>query len=352
MGWFRKEGNNKALADKVANLEQMLLDPNSWMSGGGLFAMNEQLKAQGEKQRLTWKEMYEELEGVDADIQSYTNNLVTPKYFLFWNLCNYYTNLFQYNTNNVDLNNEIKKMLTIGFFNGKAALYFNPVSDRWQAVAIENINYTRYGTVKGYRINLHFDIENGDLGNYNPDYTITNVEPNRIVYYQTKQHGFSCWVWLREFINTQQQLLNQISVSNLINNKIIGFELSNKDDSKSAIKSFLNPTRFFFYTRKEASLSKMIKFVSEFNDVSISERYLEIYRQTIDIYKDMYGIRNNTDYKKERNVSDEVNATQQWFDVLENELFTQFRLFVQRFNQNIHSKERIEFTNDLITSNK
>lgn len=325
---LRKE--NESLKDELMNL-------NNFISNGNWSAVNEILKAQAEKAKLTWSNVDAELNDVDKEILTYTDSTVPQKYFIYWQYCNYFTNIFKYETNSSYMNSQIKKMLSIGFFNGKAGLYYNEVTQRWQAVAVNRIHTTPYGIVRGYDISLtyNFNITDATNDGRTSDIYMKYVPAKKLVYYQMKQHGFSCWVWLRELVEIQERMLKQITVCNLIDNKIIGIGVENKTDLIGMLKNYLNPLKWFVKYRDSNSLTRDIKFLNQDNNNNdISLKYLEIYRQTMGIYKDMHGIRNNLDFKKERNLTGEINATQQWFDILENELTDQFVLFVERLREN------------------
>lgn len=345
----------RSLKKENDNLKEQLQDLNNYISNGSWFAANEQIKAQSEKAKLTWANIDSELNDVDKEILNYTGDTVPQKYFIYWQYCIYFTNIFKYETNSAYMNSQIKKMLSIGFFNGKAGLYYNDITKRWQAVAVNRVHTTPYGTIRGYDISLtyNFNITDGDDVKRTQDEYMRYVPARKLVYYQMKQHGFSCWVWLRELVNIQERMLKQITVCNLIDNKIIGVSVENKTDLIGMLKNYLNPYKWFIKYRDSNSLTKDIKFLNKDNaNVDISLKYLEIYRQTMGVYKDMYGIRNNLDFKKERNLTGEINATQQWFDIVEGELTEQFALFVERLSENPLYTGEIIYDTSKFTDNR
>lgn len=345
MGLFSRLNKNREKNEFVGD--------NQYISGGNAFVVSEQNKANLEKLSLTWnppnKEQTEDTFS-DDDVETILTNTTkktTPYIFYqYFQLCNYFINKYKYSTSDNNMMRIIKKMQMIAFFNGKAGLWFNRVTQSYIPVAIVDITHNRYGMLKSVTVNSNFDFdmvkENQEDYKHNPNYNFTITDPNDIVIYQLKNNGLSCWIWLREYVNIQHQLMGQISACSLINNKIISFSIDNKKDNKKSLLSFLNPKRFWLYTRNTNKMSENIKVLSELVESDITIKYLDIYRQTMDIYSDYIGIRNNTEFKKERNTVDEVNAEQGWFDALEYEIYFNLKHFIDELNSRHMTFNKVE----------
>ncbi|MBR2507993.1 MAG: hypothetical protein IKB98_00255 [Clostridia bacterium] len=131
------------------------------------------------------------------------------------------------------------------------------------------------------------------------------------------------------------QLLKQVIVCSLINNKIIEIQQDKKTDNiKTILNNFIKPLKFWYIKRKLASLESSIKVVENVDGlIEVTSKYLEIYDGILDAYYHLFGIRNNVDYKKERNVSSEVQASQSFFDRMENEYIKMFKIFAKDFQK-------------------
>lgn len=144
------------------------------------------------------------------------------------------------------------------------------------------------------------------------------------------------------------QLLKQVIVCSLINNKIIEIQQDKKTDNvKSLLENFIKPLKFWYIKRRLASLDSSIKVVENVDGlIEVTSKYLEIYDGMLDAYYHLFGIRNNVDYKKERNVSSEVQASQSFFDRMENEYLKMFKIFMKDFKNKAHIEIKLKEEND------
>lgn len=310
---------------------------NNKISNGNMFEMYQEAEIKNQKLNLEWSSdgPYSESIGDDVDraIYGWVKNTTPQPYFQYYTLCNYFTNLFVYYTDDLELMQAIKQAQVIAFFNGKSGLWINKTVNKVIPVAIVEYDQDNYGTIKRVKINTHYN-----WSDPNKSYALDHkydlwINIGDIIPYTFKHNGMSCFVWCREYVTVQNRLLNQIGVCSLISNKIVSFTMESKNDNKKSLLSFLNPTRFFIYSRQNSRFADSVKILTELIGSDLTPRYLDIYRQTMDIYSDYLGIRNNTEFKKERNTVDEVNAEQGWFNALEQELYFNFMMFMEKINK-------------------
>lgn len=338
MGLFRRKKEQVGQSD--------FLGDNNKISNGNNFEMYQQAKAKEQKLDLKWgAEPFEDedIDNVDTETKKWLTKTTPQIYYQYYQLCSYFTNLFKYEVEDIDLYQAIKKVQTIAFFNGKAGLYWSELSNKFIAVSVSEVDRDKYGTIIKVKINTNYNNVNGDT-KYEPNIKDDLwVDKSKVIIYRLKNNEMSCYIWCKEYVEVQHRLLNQMGVTSLISNKIIGFTMSSKNDNKKSLLSFLNPNRFYIYSRHSNKLSDSVKILNEIIDSDISLKYLEIYRQTMDIYSDYIGIRNNTEYKKERNTVDEVNAQQGWFDAIEQEFYFNFKIFMEELNQSIYNKYQVTY---------
>lgn len=338
MGLFRKkeekETNNKEV--NSGNLD--FIGNNNYISEGNNFQFIEQAKVKEAKSKMSWNgiPLDDAIEGeVESKILEYTNETTPFKYYQYYQLANYFINLFKFECEDIGLFEAIKKAQLIAFFNGRAGLWWSGVAKKFIPVAISKVEVNEYDEIKSVTINTYFNFDdvNRQLDNYKLNEKFNrNVDAKEVVLCSIRSNAMSCFIWLREYVNMQNRLMSQISMCSLINNKILSFNMDSKNDNKKSLLSFLNPSRFWIYNRQSTKLNDSVKLLTELIDSDLTVKYLEIYRQTMDMYSDYIGIRNNTEYKKERNTVDEVNAEQGWFDAIEYEFFINFKLFIDKLN--------------------
>lgn len=319
---------------------------NNKISNGNMFEMYEQAKTKDEKLELSWGGepfQTDDIDSIDVETNKWLKKTTPQKYYQYYQLCSYFTNLFGYEIDDVELSQAIKKTQMIAFFNGKAGLYYSELANKYIPVSISEFKKDKYGTIQEIKINTNYNNANGDV-NYKPNIEDEMwVNGSNVIIYKHKNNEMSCYIWCKEYVEAQQRLLNQLGVCTLISNKIISFTMSSKDDNKKSLLSFLNPSRFYIYSRHSTKLNDSVKILDEIINSDVSLKYLEIYRQTMDIYSDYIGIRNNTEYKKERNTVDEVNAQQGWFDALEEEFYFNFKMFMEQLNKSPFTKNKVTY---------
>lgn len=337
MGLFSKKAKN------TTPEQNEFVGDNNFISNGNLYQTYEQLKAQYEKLQLEVAGAnYEDgnVDEIDKQLFGIVNNTVPFSYYQYLQLCQYFINIFKYDCPDLVLKRNIKIAQMIAFFNGVGGLWWNRVAQQFIPVAITDEVKNYYGVVTKLKINLNYNFEQmvNQGGNYKFDEnTSFTVDRSDVIICRIKNSSLSCWIWLKEYIEIQRQLLGQISIGTLINNKILQFTMESKSDNRSSLINFLKPNRFWVYSRRSNKMGENINIFKDLIDGDITIKYLDIFRQTMDIYNDWVGIRNNTEFKKERNTVGEVQASQGWFDALEEEFKLNFDLFIDELNSNIHT---------------
>lgn len=336
MGIFTKKQNTN---------ETNKIDPNELLdgpiSGGNYFEFKKELEILKDKQELKWtgETISVDDNDIDRQINNYINRAIVPKYFQYWNLANYYINIFKLKCNDDSLLNQIEKMRYLAFFHGQAGLYYEGVSNKWIPVTISNIKENEFGHV------CYIDIcTNPCFDEIQKNPIIQRIDYkclDKLVIYKFRTIPYSCYVWLKEYVNVQSQLMGQMSIATLINNKIVSFSMDSKFDNKKSLLSFLNPFKFWIYSRNTKDLLSSVRIQKDLIDAEFAKKQIEMIRMVQDFWKDYVGIRNNTSFKKERNTDNEIDADQAEFNSIENEILTNLEQFIKQFNSNIHSKSEV-----------
>lgn len=338
MGFFHKKSEKQ--------LEQAFTKVfDDWVSNGSFYKMSEEVKAANEKAKIGSNFTLDDsgLSEIDNKLLSFTNETTIPKFYIYMQLNHFFTNLFSIKCNDYELLQEIQKMRMIAFFAGDAGLYWNAFLNKWKAVAIVKADkYESWDEIKEYQISYDYNFEMDRTQQKHRN--VFKVNKDDLIYYQFRSSGLSCWVWLREYVNSMNRLMGQVSACNLISNKIISFTQENANESKAGILSFLNPNRYYIYSRNSNRLMDTVKFLDEFSSNELPLKYLEIYKQTMDIFNEWFGIKDNTEFKKERNTVAEVEAGSFWTNILQKDLFFNLSLFVKKLNSHLKNKEVVELS--------
>lgn len=350
MALFNK--TSKAIDDIQAQIEQFKTVFDSYVSNGNFYAINKKLEQYEELRNIppiNGLNEEQNIDDIDANILGSVKPFIPGKIFMFWNYCQYFNNIIQYEVDDPDIWIELIRMQNIAFWNGQAGMYYNPVQKEWRAVALWDVEYDHNHKFKSAKIAYEYNYDQQIMREeYRPDNLITVDNPDHLVMYSFKSNGYSAWIWLKEMIEIQMQLLKQVIVCSLINNKIIEIQQDKKTDNvKSLLENFIKPLKFWYIKRRLASLDSSIKVVENVDGlIEVTSKYLEIYDGMLDAYYHLFGIRNNVDYKKERNVSSEVQASQSFFDRMENEYLKMFKIFAKDFKNKAHIEIKLKEEND------
>lgn len=142
--------------------------------------------------------------------------------------------------------------------------------------------------------------------------------------------GFSAWITIWPFINFQNDLLTMILIQSFIYNKKFIYTTNNFTSIADEMELFFNPTNPFV-VNVGATLNKELP--NRFTTDDLASKFdnndlLEYYNKTIAVYYHIFGRRINNDTKKERNVSTEIEASQENYDIVQSDWLNFFEIFI------------------------
>lgn len=134
-------------------------------------------------------------------------------------------------------------------------------------------------------------------------------------------YGFGAIVRWYKFINQQEALLKKLYAYSFLLTKKITYNVNDTAAANIEIKRFFNDD-YPFLINLDTMNPQANKFDSESvgNGGTGSEEIFYYYEKWLKIYYEMLGRRLNVDKKGERNITSEVDASQENFTVLENEM--------------------------------
>lgn len=244
----------------------------------------------------------------------------------YWELLNfhadYFTNLFKITFNDYDIDRTIYTIFRCNFLYGNVGLYKKddkiiPVIEETATLDIDGkpleVNgYGAYevlaqaGDLKDVKKNLktRINIKGEELQNYcrlNPD-----------------TYGFGAIVKWNKFVRSQEIMLKKINnYSHFFTRKIV-YNVQDLTAANQELKNFFQNDYPFVVNANPINPTENQFVVNGFENVNSNDVF-DYYNQWIKINYELLGRRINVDFKKERNISNEVDASQSIFDTLENE---------------------------------
>lgn len=264
---------------------------------------------------------------IETETLDFINSRSINDWYLLNLQTNYYANTIYYNCSNPYYFLEIKKVIRAAFIYGCAGLYYDRVYDKWYPVLI-NVSANKYNLYKIRDFNSQVDFNKITYDYFNAD--ITNL-----VIFHWGIDNQSALIYHYPFVRLQNQVLKQIAISSLALSKKLLYISSAPNPSLKEVKNWLNPFKFILNVFKSKANEGKFEWVQNEGHTNIINE-IDYYNKLVAVWYDLYGRRVNTDIKKERNVSDEIEATQEHFNVLQNNYIDCFKAFIKELKLHKH----------------
>lgn len=247
------------------------------------------------------------------------------KQYNYWELLNfqadYFTNLLQVTFEDNALDNKIYLLFRCNFLFGNCGLYKKgdqliPVVESTSDIYVDGsikkiVAYSAYeviskqGALKDNTYNKKIVITKNDLKNY-----------ARLV---VPSYQFGAIIRWNKFIEQQESLLKKIYGYSYILTRKISYNVNDIDASTTELKRFFNDDYPFFVNMDPLGANGNTFTTKGIEGSGQSDDIFYYYDKWINIYYQLLGRRFNADKKGERNVTSEIESTQDNFDILENE---------------------------------
>lgn len=309
------------------------------ISGGNLFEKQMELNAQEQIDIATLRDrmmnLQDEYDDVMKEIKSdlIDRHTIQP-YYLLQLQANYFCGTCKYECDNWKFTRVLQEVIRCSFLYGIAGIYFK--EGYYFPIWISRINKDITGKITMIEYGSLYDAISSQDGNTDELKVLTakGKECENIVYFKWGTLGVSAWVMIWPFVLFQAMLLKMIVVQSVFYNKKALYKVTQKTRVKSEIKKFFDPTEIFIWVLADENISNKFEML-DISPSTTGGNFLEYYKETIAIYYHLYGRRLNNDDKKERNVTSEIQATQENYDVVQSDWLIQFRTFIE------HLKEKV-----------
>lgn len=275
---------------------------------------------------------------LDLSLDSFLSQRSLQDWFLLQIQANYYCNSINFKVSNPLYWLEIKKVIRAAFIYGKAGMYYDDFYKKWFPVLVFDSDQ-KYKLYKIRKVE-----EELKLNELKYDYLNIKYEDANLVIFHWGDNDQSALIYHYPFIRLQNQLLKQISISSLVLSKKLLYKTNGPNPSLLELKNWLNPFKFIlnvFNTTLSQSKDKngggKFEWV-ENQGISNVKNEIEFYNELIKIWYGLYGRRVNDDFKKERNISNEVDASQENYDILQSNYIDCFKIFITTLKLHPHGE--------------
>lgn len=264
------------------------------------------------------------------------DQIVYDEYFLMLFQKNYFVNLFDIKTDDADFRKCWNLAVETAFWYGDFAIINKGISGMEDGsylvpVYIAAKTHTPLGDIEKdfqyqYASNIIPLMSDSKMWGEKPDKSlIANLMVNKddFVYGKWNTQGYGAWVWMYKFIKLQKELMYLTTGSAYLQKEIMFYKVNNTSTVDDEVKMLYNPkinivpTMGINWENGDEELENrwMTDKLSHDSTMTIND----VYDWTISKYYELFGRKYNIDFKKERNVSGEVEASQEQFDILINE---------------------------------
>lgn len=259
------------------------------------------------------------------------DDIIYDEYYLMLFQKNYFVNLYDIECEDKDFKKAWYLALEIAFFYGDFAFINKSIGSENKIVPVYLVEKTfdEIGNLESdFKYQNAIDIvpliSSSSNWKDRPDFKVKTFKNSfDFVYGKWNAQSYGAWIWLYKFIKLQKQLMYLTTSSAYLQKEVLFYKVNNTDTVEDEIKSLYNP---------KTNIIKSIGVNWENNDAKMENRWMcdklskdstmtinEVYDWHMQKWYEIFGRKYNVDFKKERNVTSEVDASQEQFDILQNE---------------------------------
>lgn len=289
------------------------------ITGGTFFQSKQNLLARESviKSGLTSRQINESIKEY-LKSENFTYNF----YWLLQQQADYFTSLVPFRFNTKKLTEAIYKVIRCGVIYGSAALYQASNGDIWPLY----INRVEYDNLTGSPVYMSAALVDNVFSqkalepNFKKWMIFNKPEQfNNIYIFNTSSFGYGGLIRWTPFLKQLENILKMLYTHSYSYLKTILYDVKDSTYSPKELELFFSVENPFLVNLGDENLMRN-KF-KEFNFSNTNKNdFFDYLNNFLNTYYSLIGRRFNVDFKKERNVSGEVEASQDNFDILQNEL--------------------------------
>lgn len=302
-----------------------------------------------------------------SEALSKTNLNFNKTYNVWWLLqfqADYFANLVNFKFDNYQVNRQVSLAIRLGIIYGSSVLWKR--GNKLTAMYVNNMELDEAGypkRVKMYRGDMVLMNQNVDISNQILDWVERDVEndENFFVFmpHDVNLGGLLKWM---PFLNQFETLLKMLNTHSYAYLKSILYNVKNKKSFIEDIELYFNAENpFLINSGSDKTLTEnKFKEFEIFKQTNNTDGLIQYINDFLNIYYDLIGRRYNSDRKPERNISNEVDASQENYDVLQRPIIRNINYLLEYVEQkwgwkNLlknQAKEAMEESDDDIKPNE
>lgn len=294
------------------------------MSGGNNYAVQQELNA-----RI--RNLYQSPSFGNGSLE----DTVYEEYYLMLFQKNYFVNLFDIETDDQEFRTAWNMFVETCFWYGDAVLINEGIAgveggSLLVPAYIKDRNFNKFGYLDKdfeyyYAAQILPMMGDNKMWKQKPDLNLKAMKNTGedYVYGKWNMQGYGAWIWLYKFIKFQRELMFLTHGSAYLQKEIMFYKINNMDTVDDEIRTLYNPKINIVPTYGVDWSNGKTKLENRWNTESLSNDKSmlinEVYDWFMNKYYELFGRKYNVDSKRERNISSEVEASQEQFDIVINE---------------------------------
>lgn len=246
--------------------------------------------------------------------------------------CEYFANYFKLECEDLNIYDAVIKAFKGYFYYGKSGILF--IENKPIPVYEVKRTFINNGKVKNIELGFLTEIFSSEPNQLyeKPKNTILITGEFADKYYCELKGGISAYLKWIPFVKLQTQILKMVNNHRFFINKKIAAVMKDPGALNEELKAYFNPDNPFLI--KIGNVGDVeTNMYEEMGMNNVDNSVLSYYESITKIYYELLGRRKNTDFKKERNITAEVNASQENFDILLNNEKHYKELFLKRVSE-------------------
>lgn len=309
------------------------------ISGGNLFQNQVEINATADVAKSftkIWNKpfIYSDV-NVSEEINRILNNFKINDYYLLKLHSKYFVNIFNFEMDDMEIYYNIKKVIQDAWLNGVSGLLkqgekFIPVHivDIKKNETTGELVEVKYITFGGYTLEQQ---EKKDTKSLNVlSLTEERLKDIAILYWGTD--SISAWIVYWPFVKLQNVLIQIMNNHAYIFNKKYVYKIQNKNVVKEEIIKFFSSDNPFIMHLEGTTFENRFQIIDNLEKLDPSS-FIQFYKELVGIYFNIFGRRNNNDFKQERNLVDEIKLTGESIDIIEKDYQDGFKYFVYQLEK-------------------
>lgn len=239
---------------------------------------------------------------------------------------NYYVNTIRFRCSDYYLRDKIKQVIWGAFIYGKAGLYYDVATNTARVVLINSIETNDYCDPIKAKVSYLKTFDSEIKLDDDFDEVLTGENLSHLHIFKWGVNSQSALVFQYPFIRVQKEITDQLTLSSLLLGKKVLEKVDAESKNSIEIKDWLNPKKFWMRIKRGVSVNEKIEIMEK--DVTNNVKEIQFYKEFENRWYSLFGRKVNNDFKKERQITDEIGLLMENYDTLEKTWTDQFEIFI------------------------